>query len=362
MGSFRTEEELVQWFNSEPATGEIQANSLAGIVKGGSVRRFYRLLGEDEKSLGVLMEYSKEKEENTFYAGISEFLTELKVPVPNVLHHDGEKGLAVLQDLGSQDLYAFKDSPWPELRAQYVSILQTVRPLWQAGIEEVQSRSGLKLMDGFDERLYGWERDYFFDQCVTPLVGEVKTESREAMHQECQILQELLLKQDMHLVHRDFQSHNIMIGESGPVFVDFQGLRTGTWLYDLASLLFDPYMSLTDNRRDELIGFTMEMMGWSGSDEEFDVILYAAAVQRLMQALGAYGYLGKELEKEEFLDYIPVAAKELHALANTMDLTEVAKLAKSVMGDKKQKRGNRNRRRKKSSGRKSPDKSEKQNQ
>ncbi|MEM6883742.1 MAG: phosphotransferase [Verrucomicrobiota bacterium] len=353
MGSFRTEEELVAWFNSEPATGETEAKALTGIVKGGSVRRFYRLLGEEEQSLGVLMQFSTEKEENNFYAGISGFLTELGVPVPKILHHDSEKGLAVLQDLGSQDLHAFRDAPWPELKAHYLQILQAVCKIWQAGETDVKSRDWLKLMDGFDARLYTWERDYFFDQCITRLVEEVKPESRDAMHQECQILQELLLKQEVHLVHRDFQSHNIMLGESGPAFVDFQGLRTGTWFYDLASLLYDPYMSLTDNRRDELIGFTAEMMGWPGSDAEFDIILHAAVVQRLMQALGAYGYLGKELEKEEFLGYIPIAAKELHTLATEMGLLEVAQLAKSVMGEKKQNRRNRNRNRRRRSSTKS---------
>ena len=315
------------------------------------MRRFYRLLGEEEQSLGVLMEYSAEKEENSLYAAISGFLAELNVPVPKIIHHDGEKRLAVLEDLGSQDLYAFKDLPWPELKAHYVNILSAVCPLWQAGEQEVKSRDGLKLMDGFDARLYGWERDYFFDQCVLRMVEEVKPESRAAMHQECEILQELLLKQDTQLVHRDFQSHNIMIGENGPAFVDFQGLRTGSWFYDLASLLYDPYMGLKENRRDELIGYTIEMMNWPGCDEEFDVILHAAAVQRLMQAMGAYGYLGKELGKEEFIQYIPVAAKELQVLATEMGLKEVTLLAQSVLGEKKQKRGNRNRnrRRKKSS-------------
>lgn len=357
MVSFKTEEELLQWFNSGPANGQEQAVVLAGIVKGGSVRRFYRLLGNEEKSLGVLMEYSREKEENNFYAGISGFLSELNIPVPKILHHDAEIGLAVLEDLGSTDLHAHKDKPWPELKAHYLNILNAIRPLWQAGEEEVKSRDWLKLMDGFDARLYGWERDYFFDQCVSRLVEEVQPESREAMHKECEIIQELLLKQEVHLVHRDFQSHNIMIGESGPSFVDFQGTRTGTWFYDLASLLYDPYMNLSENRRDELLGFAAEMMEWPGSDAEFDVIFSAAALQRLMQALGAYGYLSKELQKEEFLEYIPVAAEQLHTLATEMGLTEVAQLAKLGGGEKKQKRGNRNRNRRR---RKSVDKSEQQ--
>ncbi|MEM1158416.1 MAG: phosphotransferase [Verrucomicrobiota bacterium] len=345
MGSFRTEEELLEWYNSEPETGEQQAVRLETMVKGGSVRRFYRLVDDEEQSLGVLMEYSSEKKENTFYAGISRFLSELGVPAPGIIHHEAEIGLAVLQDMGSQDLFALKDAPWSELKRQYIEVLRAISPLWRAGQQEVQSRNALEMMEGFDARLYQWERDYFYDQCVSRFVAEVTPESRDKMHQECRVLQELLLKQEVSLVHRDFQSHNIMIGEDGPAFVDFQGLRTGTWFYDLASLLYDPYMSLTENRRDELVGFATEMMDWPGSDDEFDVILSTAAVQRLMQALGAYGYLGKELGKEEFLPYIPVAAKELHVLATEMGLNEVARLTKSIVKSKQQKRGNRSNRR-----------------
>ncbi len=337
MVSFRTEEELLQWVNSGPIGAQEQAVALTGIVKGGSVRRFYRILGSEEKSLGVLMEYSQEKEENTFYGEISRFLTDLKVPVPHILHQEPEQGLAILQDLGSTDLHALKELPWPELKAHYVKILEAIQPLWLAGEEQVKSHESLKLMEGFDARLYAWERDYFFDQCVLRIGKDISPESRDALHQECGILQELLLKQAAHLVHRDFQSHNIMITEAGPVFVDFQGMRYGTWFYDLASLLYDPYMNLSENRRDELLAVTAEMMVWPGTDAEFDLHFCAAAVHRLMQALGAYGYLGHELGKEEFLPYIPVAAQELKLLAAEMELTELEQLVKVVLGEKREK-------------------------
>ena len=45
---------------------------------------------------------------------------------------------------------------------------------------------------------------------------------------------------------------NIMLRDGGTTwFVDYQGLRLGMAEYDLASLLFDPYVTLTDSERDE---------------------------------------------------------------------------------------------------------------
>jgi aminoglycoside/choline kinase family phosphotransferase len=47
------------------------------------------------------------------------------------------------------------------------------------------------------------------------------------------------------LVHRDFQSQNIIVWNEQAYLIDFQGVRPGLPQYDLASLLFDPYVALT---------------------------------------------------------------------------------------------------------------------
>ena len=47
------------------------------------------------------------------------------------------------------------------------------------------------------------------------------------------------------LVHRDFQSQNIIVWNEQAYLIDFQGVRPGLPQCDLASLLFDPYVALT---------------------------------------------------------------------------------------------------------------------
>ena len=51
------------------------------------------------------------------------------------------------------------------------------------------------------------------------------------------------------LVHRDFQSQNILIHDGQAHLIDFQGLRPGLAHYDLASLLYDPYVRLSPAER-----------------------------------------------------------------------------------------------------------------
>ena len=116
------------------------------------------------------------------------------------------------------------------------------------------------------------------------------------------------------LVHRDFQSQNILIHEEHAHLIDFQGLRPGLAHYDLASLLYDPYVHLTAGERSELLDFYLSLGHRSDLGEtraEFNEIYRLCALQRLMQALGAYGYLGIVRGRDQFLGHIPSALNSL---------------------------------------------------
>ena len=64
-------------------------------------------------------------------------------------------------------------------------------------------------------------------------------------------LREDLAQRERCLIHRDFQSQNIMIRDGVPVFIDYQGLRFGLGEYDLASLIYDPYVPMNEEQREE---------------------------------------------------------------------------------------------------------------
>lgn len=112
------------------------------------------------------------------------------------------------------------------------------------------------------------------------------------------------------LVHRDFQSRNVMVRDHGIFLIDYQGLRWGRPEYDLASILLDPYVDLSAPQREHLLRFYHSAYREDPWEEFVDIYLKCAA-QRLMQALGAYGNLGRNLGKAEFLNFIPVALPRL---------------------------------------------------
>jgi aminoglycoside/choline kinase family phosphotransferase len=132
-------------------------------------------------------------------------------------------------------------------------------------------------------------------------------------------------------VHRDFQSQNIIVRNGQAHLIDFQGMRPGLAQYDLASLLFDPYVDLPASERAELIAYYCEQFGnGRRAEADFEAILRLCAMQRLMQALGAYGFLGLVKHHKAFLEYVPVALGSLRALLADIEGLETLE---SIMGE-----------------------------
>ncbi len=131
------------------------------------------------------------------------------------------------------------------------------------------------------------------------------------------------------LIHRDFQSQNIMIKNDQPVLIDFQGMRLGNFFYDLGSLICDPYVVFTNEERKELISFYYQLAKPSFNEKEFEIHFREASAQRLMQALGAYGFLGLQKNKTEFLWHIENGIENLtQATLHLTTLPTLHELAK----------------------------------
>ena len=162
----------------------------------------------------------------------------------------------------------------------------------------------------FDDNLYLWEQDYFLDHFVRGCLNrEFPDESSGPAEQTLVEIRRRLTALPRCLIHRDFQSQNILLHEDHAWLVDYQGLRLGLAEYDLASLLYDPYVNLTPVQREELLKFYAGLRGL-GLDAFKESFLLCAA-QRLMQAIGAYGNLSRNLGKPQFLQHIPVGVERL---------------------------------------------------
>ncbi|MEI8294143.1 MAG: phosphotransferase [bacterium] len=301
-----------------PKTGNGDA-AVTPLEKGGSERNFYRIRFGDESM--IFVKYSGHKEENRHYVDIAGFLNGAGVPVPEIYRHDPEDGLIWMQDLGEQDLWSFRTVDWTPRRALYESTLDGVLRM-HAQATELASGEDLRLERVFDAGLYLWEQGYFFENCLGSYFQTAESEVAElAALPALRSAAEALAARPRVLVHRDFQSQNVMIHEGVAWLIDFQGMRYGLAQYDLASLLYDPYVALTSDERCELLAYYKKRLEQNGIrvDSDFDEVFRWCALQRLMQALGAYGFLGLKKNRPDFLSHTPAALRSLLEVASTLD-------------------------------------------
>lgn len=285
------------------AAAEIDVQPLE---KGGSDRKFYRMAMAGASM--ILAKYGNQREENRHYVNIARYLDGLGVRVPQVHFHDETEGLIWMEDLGDRDLWSYREEPWAVRRELYCSALDQVLKMHSVAVEGQASIDGVTLQPVFDAALYRWEQGYFLENCLGRYFGvsaDVIDECRTRLDE----IAEQLEAEPRCLVHRDFQSQNIVVKDETACLIDFQGMRPGLPQYDLASLLYDPYVSLTPAERADLTAYYQARSGADGA--RFEELYDLCAMQRLMQALGAYGFLGLVKERAHFLTHIPAAMRSL---------------------------------------------------
>jgi aminoglycoside/choline kinase family phosphotransferase len=116
-------------------------------------------------------------------------------------------------------------------------------------------------------------------------------------------------------MHRDMQSRNIMIKNDQVYFIDYQAGRFGPIQYDLASLLIDPYVQLTDTIQAQLLEYCIEALSVMTAVEpaKFRRCFKYCSLTRNLQILGAFAFLSRVKSKHYFEDYIPAAWQTLRS-------------------------------------------------
>jgi len=272
------------------------------ITKGASGRTIIRLRPEGYPTY-IGIHYTLERKDNANYLPVSQFLKEAGFNVPEVIYDHPGKRVALIEDLGDVDLLSLKDEPWEKREPIYRSAFEQLDKLFYT-----RAPKDLKFQPEFDTAMYRWEQDYFFDQLADEYLGMNPAIIDElAEHPALAQMAKDLGASARNLVHRDFQSQNIIVYENEAWLIDFQGMRRGRQEYDLASLIYDPYMNHSPEERQKLLDL------WEDVSEEEPItpILQKCATQRLMQAMGAFAKIGRQPHQKWYLQHIPTAANIL---------------------------------------------------
>ncbi len=270
----------------------------------GSDRCFFAL---GQGAIAIVYDDAK-RGENARYASHARWLKERGVSVPEVLADLPDKKTLVLECVGS------------ELKMTLDNYTKVVEAL---AVFNALDASALELEPQFDESLWKWERDLFAEHCLKNRFG---VEMSDEVLAEFKKVESVLSSEPKELVHRDFQSTNVLWKGDKLSFIDFQGMRLGPAIYDLASLLYDPYVKLSGKERSLLAAYYAKLRGRGDIAEK----LPYAAVQRLAQALGAYGRLAS-VGQTKFTKYVLPALENLLAAADDANLDAIGALAEDLI-------------------------------
>jgi NDP-sugar pyrophosphorylase family protein/aminoglycoside/choline kinase family phosphotransferase len=277
---------------------EMKLNTLRNKIGNGGSDRLYSRFTE-----GVCLDYSIIDHTIERQKDLTNKLLNANVSVPEIYQHRPKARQLILEDLGDQTFRL-----WAEGKTDDEILEQAKRCLdellkFQFIEEPLQDKP-------FNLDVLRWESSYFLERFIFRFTGlhEEYESNKTQIDEECLRMAKKVHALDKVLMHRDFQSENVMI-KGGEVFlIDFQGAHYGPSLYDAASFIGDPYMDYSEEIQEELKSyFYTQSKNYHELDNEWVQNYDLCAIQRHMQALGAYGFLSKIKGKQSFEQYIPQA-------------------------------------------------------
>jgi N-acetylmuramate 1-kinase len=292
---------ILPWFNARSC-------SVACAGCAGSERVFFRVASPRVGESAVLVVWNSGDKDWERFIAIERDLAGLVPFLPRIYAYDDKHGLILEEDLGNQTLIRrCRRAKGADVLAAYRKVLDALAEWQRVDTTRCAVISGRDM----DEEMFLWESDYFAEHCVGEFFGLDAMLSAAWERERMEMAAEAAGFSKV-CIHRDFQSENILLRRGAVRMVDYQGARRGPAGYDLASLLYDPYVArLTPAVSARLFEYFTSIAPVKVTARSFRI----CAVQRLMQALGAYANLSIHKGKERYRDFVPVALQRLKRIA-----------------------------------------------
>lgn len=302
----------------EPLHGSASRIEVRHITTGGSDRAFYRVSSE----LGShVLCVTPNRTEFTNYIAIGQFLRGHGLPLPQIHGWCDDTGLAVLQDAGDVALQQIVLSFGAEDDATigaYSRVLETLGQLQRVSAQDCPAMRERP----FSRTDLRWETEYFRENFLGRHLGW-DLSGDDVLTAEFERLADRVLEEPLYPMHRDFQSQNVFLQGDVVWILDFQGARLGPLCYDVASLLRDPYVCLPAHVEDHLLRYyhaaAMPPVARYADFDDFRRVYNLVSMQRLMQALGAYGFLTLVKGKPWFSQWFAPAVVLLSRAVRAVD-------------------------------------------
>jgi aminoglycoside/choline kinase family phosphotransferase len=278
-----------------------------------SDRKYFRLVARDGPALVLALHPQPFDFATLPFVRVAALLNQMPLPVPSIVAHADDLGVLVLQDLGDVTLQAYLGAvPAREQLGLYRLAVSFLEILQRRG-EELASPELPPYKVAFDLEKLLWELDFFTKHFIEGYRGTtIPASERAALGEEWVALAGELAAEPRVLCHRDYHSRNLMVSAGDLYIIDFQDARLGPDTYDLASLLRDSYVDLSEDAVDELLRHFVALKtegkpaesaaSWASTfRRRFDCM----SLQRNLKALGTFGYQTAARGNPVYIQYIP---------------------------------------------------------
>lgn len=279
----------------------------------GSDRFIARLRSETAGCIGIV---NANTQENRTFIKFAETFRDNGLKVPKILAVAKGEGSYLLEDLGDETLAQRVNSDWTngaeEKQLLYKRVIETL-PRFQVTMAPHIDYRFCYQFDEFAEENIDFDLNYFRDRFLKVFYKGTVDENQ--LNTDFNLLKNKILELPRnYFLYRDFQSRNIMIKDDELYYIDFQSGRHGALLYDIASLLYDAKANIPQELREVLLSYYLDTLsGYTNFDRpKYENYFWHFAVMRILQAMGAYGYVGIVKGRPKFLESIPYALKNVN--------------------------------------------------
>jgi aminoglycoside/choline kinase family phosphotransferase len=282
----------------------------------GSDRIIIRLRSSDGRStVGIINNHI---EENNAFIGFTGHFRNHKLNVPEIYGVSEDRRSYIMEDLGNATLLKrISDKFEKEEINLYEQALSELLKFQITAGKTVDFNLCYQF-DEFGGENIDYDLKYFTDRFLKVFYKEEL--DLEKLSRDLELIKNTILELPReYFLYRDFQSRNIMIKNEKLYFIDYQSGRRGALQYDVASLLYDAKADLPQEIRGQLIDYYVKEAAKYVriNKKDFEHYLRFFALVRILQAMGAYGYLGIVKGKKQFLDSIPYALNNINFILGT---------------------------------------------
>ena len=295
-----------------------------------STREYYRVVCSPGVSfiLQVADPYLATELDRHPFLSARALLEEWKVPVPRRVGFNPDLGWVLLEDLGDTTLQN-------EASLEHYRCAIDLLVRWtKEGLSS--HRRTIHFDWAFDYSKLQAEMEFTAEHLWTGLLHQESQPFLSAVSENSRYLSE----RPRFFCHRDYHCRNLMLHHGKLFVIDFQDARLGPITYDLVSLLWDPYVRLSESWRSQLLNYWKEQvlkpepmsggsvsvprqiidaMGEGLSLSDWKVEIERMKVQRLLKAAGSYASFFRKKGRRDYLPSVFPALEDTKvALGNLL--------------------------------------------